>query len=49
MITMTMKTIGIYYDISLWLGMYVIVISQYKWVILIITHVQGETEDEGNN
>ena len=28
---------------------YVIVISQYKWVILVITQVQGEAEDEGNN
>ena len=26
---------------------YVLVISQYKWVILVITRVQGEAEDEG--
>jgi len=28
---------------------YVIVISQYEWVILVITWVQGKAEDEGNN
>ena len=27
----------------------VIAISQYKWVVLVITRVQGEAEDEGNN
>jgi len=29
-------------------GSLVIVISQYEWVILVITRVQGEAEDEGN-
>jgi len=28
---------------------YVIVISQYEWVILIITQVRGKAEDKGNN
>jgi len=27
----------------------VIVISQYEWVILVITQVQSEAEDKGNN
>ena len=27
----------------------VIVISQYEWVILVITQVRSEAEDEGNN
>ena len=27
----------------------VIVISQYEWVILVITQVRGKAEDEGNN
>ena len=27
--------------------MYVLVISQYKWVILVITQVWGKAEDKG--
>ena len=28
---------------------YVMFISQYEWVILVITRVQGKAEDKGNN